>query len=80
MRPEELSLRTLAESDQLESGEISGVVENALFQGREVHYVVRVGNDTWRVYGGTTAQPGDRVAIGIHSDVAQAVSLIDRTG
>jgi len=65
VRPESLTLRPLDGDAEPELTEAVGVVENALFQGREVHYSIRVGDHAWRVFGRESVPVGTRVALGV---------------
>lgn len=73
VRPEMLTVRSIGEHEAPGPDEIAGVVENSLFQGREVHYSVRVGDSSWSVYGRAMVQVGDRVAVGITVGAEQSL-------
>lgn len=67
IRPESLALRRMDDTAP-GTDEVTGTVENALFQGREVHYSIRVGDDTWKVFGHTMVPMGERVALSVAPD------------
>lgn len=64
VRPEQWEIDVLADGAQ---APLSGTVRNALFQGRDVLYVIEVGGQQWRAYAAPGARPGDVVGLRLRS-------------